>query len=299
MTDKALDHSLSDILVAMDAVDALRREENLINRAGSRLERESRFKSRLREIYQQQGIAVTEELLEEAVAQLEAQHLVYAPPKPSFSVWLAKIYVRRDRWLRPALLALLLMVALSAFWFFGRVLPQRSMEARAHIELTETLPAKLDGLAQSIREVAKTSEIEDQLKALLDHAKLARSAGDLQSLRNVTSQIGHLQARLAQSYEIRVVYRPGETSGFFTVPDAAPDQRNYYLVVEAVDPTGKILTLPIESEEDQSIAPAKLWAKRVEKSVYDRIAADKRDDQIIQNAVIGQKNQVFCARTII
>jgi len=90
---------------------------------------------------------------------------------------------------------------------------------------------------------------------------------------------------------VRIVSRPGEKSGLFRVNDEAAGARNYYLIVEAISASGKALPVNISSEEDQKTARVDIWGVRVPNSVYLAVAADKRDDQIIQSAIIGSKKR--------
>jgi len=75
----------------------------------------------------------------------------------------------------------------------------------------------------------------------------------------------------------------------FRVPDNNPAARNYYVIVEALDGGGRPVMVSIESEEDQKTARVAKWGVRVSEAVFDGVKADKSDDQIIQNAVIGTK----------
>jgi hypothetical protein len=47
--------------------------------------------------------------------------------------------------------------------------------------------------------------------------------------------------------------------------------------------------VPVTSEEDRRSDRVSRWGQRVSEDVFNGVAADKGDDQIIQNAVIGQK----------
>ena len=73
-------------------------------------------------------------------------------------------------------------------------------------------------------------------------------------------------------YELRIVSRPGETSGFWREPDDNSRARNYYLVVEAVAPNGGALRLPITSEEDQRTRDVRAWGLRVDEATFERAA---------------------------
>jgi hypothetical protein len=99
-----------------------------------------------------------------------------------------------------------------------------------------------------------------------------------------------LNARVQAQYELRVVSRPGETSGFWREPEGRA-ARNYYLVVEAIAPNGEALRLPITSEEDQRTRNVRAWGLRVDEATFERAVADKQDDGIIQNNVVGRKRR--------
>ena len=104
-------------------------------------------------------------------------------------------------------------------------------------------------------------------------------------------RLNQLADDLRRAYTVRIVSRPGEYSGVFRVPENNPDGRNYYLIVEAIDANGAPVTVEISSEEDQQTKRVSKWGVRVSESVFNAVADDKADDQIIQNAVIGEKRR--------
>ena len=79
--------------------------------------------------------------------------------------------------------------------------------------------------------------------------------------------------------------------GVFRVPEDNPNGRNYYLIVEAIDSSGEVVAVPVTSEEDQKATRVRAWGIRVSEQVFNAVADDKADDQIIQNAVIGEKKR--------
>jgi hypothetical protein len=68
---------------------------------------------------------------------------------------------------------------------------------------------------------------------------------------------------------------------------------NYYVIVEAVTPQGKRLTVPITSEENGRVYNVQQWGLRVDESLYDKIRQDKLDDGIIQNNRFGLKQRGY------
>ena len=94
---------------------------------------------------------------------------------------------------------------------------------------------------------------------------------------------------LRREFDVRIVNRRGEVSGLWRVPRVNPDQRNYYLIVEAIDRSGDSIEREILNEETGRRMHVKKWAVRVPKATFEKFQADKLDDGIIQMAVIGEK----------
>jgi hypothetical protein len=281
---------LDDVLLAMDVVDTLRHREQLVLTELDAGVREAALLERLKDIYAAQGIDVPERILKEGVKALEEKRFLYEPPKPSLGVSLAKLYITRDRWLAPVTFALVAFAALAGAYEVGVVAPARANAAQAQIELTETLPAELTRLHSEIGAVALEDAATLQADALLADGRKAVAAGDANAARAAVDGLKTLQGDLTAIYQVRVVYGPGEEyTGVFRIPDDVPGARNYYLIVEAVDPAGRLVEVPVTSEEDRRSDRVSRWGQRVSEDVFNGVAADKGDDQIIQNAVIGQK----------
>ena len=173
---------------------------------------------------------------------------------------------------------------------FGVVQPAKANDARIERALADTLPSQLQAAFEATLS-ASDSETATQLAETyrLD-GNAAIAARDIGKAETAIASLTQLQADLAVSYDVRVVYGPGEPrSGIFRIPDDAPNARNFYLIVEAVDPAGRLVEVQIESEEDRQTKRVSRWGQRVSESAFNAIASDKRDDQIIQNAVIGRK----------
>jgi hypothetical protein len=166
----------------------------------------------------------------------------------------------------------------------------RATAARAEIELTQTLPAALTRLHREVSAAALEEKAKLQADGLLSDGQRAIAAGDAKAARSVLDGLGTLQADLGAIYQVRVVYGPGEEyTGVFRIPEDVPGARNYYLIVEAVDPSGRLVEVPVTSEEDRRSDRVSRWGQRVSEAVFNDVAADKGDDQILQNSVIGQK----------
>ena len=82
----------------------------------------------------------------------------------------------------------------------------------------------------------------------------------------------------------------GERSGVWRVPPNR-QSRNYYLIVEAIGADGKAMARAITSEETGVTKTVATWGQRVPQATFDRVAADARDDGIIETRRVGEKKR--------
>jgi Family of unknown function (DUF6384) len=242
----------------------------------------------LREIYTSQGIVVTDEVLAQGVAALREERFAYRQPEPSFSRTLAHAYVTRGRWGKGVAAAVVVVAAGAlAFQLFVRG-PQLRQAAE--------VPAELSQAYQAVDALTDDPAAMDAARAHLATGEAAIAQGDFDAARAATQELETLNSRLNVQYEIRIVSRPGETSGFWREPEVNQAARNYYLVVEAIAPNGDALRLPIVNEEDQRSRNVRAWGLRVDQATFDRAVADKSDDGIIQDNVVGRKRRGLLER---
>lgn len=282
-------HKLDDVMLAMDVVDTLRHRQQLLDQDLRANERREDLIARLRHIYEGQGIEVSDAVLMEGVKALEEHRFTYTPKGSGFARKLAGAYVARRKWL-PGIVALFTLLGLG--WGFNHavfVAPKAKAEAERVMLLEQTLPSRLEAAYAKVKDIAKTPEITAKGDALLGAAQLDLKNENASAATANIKALETMAQDLAVSYTIRIVSRPGEYSGVFRLHDDSDEVKNYYLIVEALDAAGNTLSVNITSEEDQATRRTKIWGVRVPETVFQSVAADKRDDQIIQDAVIGQK----------
>lgn len=284
---------LDEVMLAMDVVDTLRHNQDLVTRELAGDAREKQLIEKLRDIYHQQGIEVTDAVLREGVKALAESRFVYTPPKPGLGTSLARLYVTRKRW-GPATLALLMVLVIGIGGYFLAWQPyQRAQAEAARIELSEGLPAQMDSLYQSIFEDTKVQAAVVQAEALRSHGKTAAAEGNREAALKAIADLTALRDRLRQDYTLRIVNREGQKTGFWTFPEINTAATNYYIVVEALGADGKPLTLPITNEEDGKTENVAIWGVRVPEAIYRAVENDKRDNGIVDNNVIGAKQYGF------
>ncbi len=280
---------LDEVMLAMDVVDTLRHDEAMLQKDLSSTDRRADLVTRLRNIYAAQGIEVPDHILEDGVTALEDERFAYHPPKAGLNRALGKIYINRSKWGRP-LLFIAAMAGLA--WTINYAAIEGPAKARAAQQaklLAQDIPAQLEAARSKALGIASTDNARAQIMALYEDGQSAAQSGQAEQAQSLTDRLELLGLDLGQSYNLRIVSRPGESSGVFRLNDDNEAVKNYYLIVEAISPSGQIVPVTIISEEDQVTKRVEIWGVRVPAQIYNNVAADKGDDQIIQNAIIGSK----------
>lgn len=282
---------LSDAMLVMDVADTLRhgivspvpplpspQDEQLLDRLGV--------------FYRQQGIEAPTAVLAEGLAAWRDRRFIYQPAR-GFAATLAHLYVARRRW-GPAVgvFALVVVVGLGGY-FFGYLPYQAAQTAAAQQELTQGLPAQMDAAYEAIFNDTKVQSAVNDAEELRNRGKEAAQNGNRAAAEQAVSDLRALHDQLMAAYTLRVVDQDGVKPGFWNFPPTNAEATNYYLVVEAVDADGHILSLPIRSEDTGETKTVSRWALRVPQAVYDAVIADKNDDGVIQHAVVGFKQDGF------
>jgi hypothetical protein len=184
--------------------------------------------------------------------------------------------------------ALLALVVLGGVTYWRVASTERAAEA-VRAELSVTLPETVDAAERALATEALTSDAQAEARTRVAAARSAIASGDLAAARQSVAAIADLRAKLAQTYELRIVSRPGEKTGVYRIPNVNTQARNYYLIVEAVTPSGDVLKMPVTNEEDGKVRTVDKWGIRVPKATYDKVAADKSNDGIVEDNILGEK----------
>jgi hypothetical protein len=281
--------ALDETMLAMDVVDTIRHADRLVERELAGTDRQARLRQRLREIYASQGIEVADHVLDAGIAALEEKRFAYTPKGEGWRRSLATAWATRGRWGKFALIGLGVVVLGWGVHFATVTLPAQREAAAVARELQQDLPRALR--AEHDRVLAGTQEAGPRAEAarLLAEGEAAARAGNAAEARARRAALADLATRLAQEYTVRIVNRPGEPSAVWRVPAANPRARNYYLVVEAVDRTGRPVEVQVTSEEDGRTARVSRWGLRVPEAEFERVRRDKLADGIIDQPEIGRK----------
>ncbi|HWT16609.1 MAG TPA: DUF6384 family protein [Patescibacteria group bacterium] len=387
--------SMDELMLAMDIVDTLRHEESLVARELASTQRDEDFVARVKQIYANQGIEVSDALIRQGVEALKQDRFAYVPPKRGFAVRLAEAWVDRARWAKRVLIASVVggfgyaIVAVPNAWMAAREYHGYSAAVDEMRAGAADLKRRDDALASRLASwpnapelvaapvtnaQAEITSVRTQLAPMLAtlvalsaqdasafaaHPDAAREAlqSPLASLKQLSSRIDALEARAAiaealidganrmmqiearlagvtladaaqsrlgeqqtqlralfasgdaasamplltaleaavaqvnLAYTLRIVNRDGVQSGVWRYAESAPEGKSYYLVVEAVDATGQVLSLPVTNEETQQTGLVSRYAIRVPQAEYEKVKADKLDNGLIDAPVVGEKRR--------
>jgi hypothetical protein len=234
---------------------------------------------------------VPDHILKDGVKALRDSRFVYTPPGPGLKRSLATLYVNRGSHGK-RLLGLAAALGLGwGIWHVTVAQPERQAAESARIALTQTLPARLASGLADVRGVTTEAEALTRADALKADGDRALRNGDRAAAQKAVDDLASLRAQLVSEYVLTIVSRQGSDTGVWRRPPRNPNGRNYYLIVEAVAPDGRKLSLPIRNEETGQTETVSIWGMRVPQEMFERIARDKRDDGIVQLNRFGVKRR--------
>jgi hypothetical protein len=283
--------TLDEVMLAMDVVDTLRHQDQLVDRELNETRREAELVERLRTIYRDQGLEVTDEVIRQGVAALKEARFVYKPPKPGLGVTLAKLWVSRARYGKAAIAGLAALGIVSGGWYFGIERPRQQEAIRIERDIRETIPR---GLAQGHREVLAEARVEaarTRANQILADGNAALARRNTEGGRKAIADLEQLRADLIREYWLRVVSRPGEQTGVWRVPQRNPNARNFYVIVEPVANDGRVLSLPVQNEETGQTTSVSKFGVRVPETLFQSVRRDREDDGIVQRNRLGEKKR--------
>jgi Family of unknown function (DUF6384)/Caspase domain len=181
-------------------------------------------------------------------------------------------------------------VALRARFYFSPPVPKGS-EEQSRIELTETLPKVLRQAYANVLAVTTDPAAKQKADALLVDGERALSEGNREAASKLRGKLSALADELAREYTLTIVSRPGESTAIWRRPPDNNQARNYYLIVEALAPDGRKLSVPVRNEETGETETVTRFGVRVPEEVYEQVRRDKIDDGIVQKNRFGVKRR--------
>jgi hypothetical protein len=149
---------LDEVMLAMDVVDTLRHQRSLVERELASEEREQELIQKLRKIYADQGLEVSDEVVARGVRAMREERFVFRPPKKGLKTSLAHLYVNRGRWAKVAAVVLVTLAAVWAGYRYLVVLPAERERTELARELTGRADAQQERMFGLRARVESTSQ---------------------------------------------------------------------------------------------------------------------------------------------
>ena len=283
---------LDDVMIAMDVVDTLRHRDMLVERELNEEGREQQLIERLRALYKSQGIEVPDSVIAQGVKALKESRFVYTPPASSFARTLAILWVKRGTYGKWALGAVAAFAVVWGTYHFTVTRPRQQAAEAARVALKETLPRQLAAAHQAIASEAQVPAARQRADAILGQGRAALDRGNAAEASAAVAQLDQMAAALRQEYVLRIAGRPQDPTGFFR-EHARYQGRAYFIVVDALDPQGKAVQLPVRNDETNKTETVSRFAVRVPQETFDAVRADKQRHGIVQNARLGEKRRGY------
>jgi hypothetical protein len=121
----------SDVMLTMDVVDTLRYRRQLVERELSADDSDQAMIEKVRKIYADQGLEVSDALIAEALAALREERFTYKPPRSGFNRTLANLYIQRGLWLKIIGAALVILICVILVYRFTVSGPAKRRQAQA------------------------------------------------------------------------------------------------------------------------------------------------------------------------
>lgn len=273
----------------MDVASALRREREVAVRELAIDETRARLRQRLRAAADESGDPVTDAEIEVAIDHYFESQFEFAAPRRGWRVLVAHAWVRRR-----AITASLLVVATLSLGIWRLFLSESAplsgaaRQARAVASAWETVP----GVLTRARTLAADDPARAEVESLAGELEAVHARGNIAGIQSGAARLASLLARLADEYVVRVVSRPGERSGMDAYYEDAHGSRisGYYLIVEQIGQSRPRQRAVFDAEL-QAERRVRKWGEQVPKAVYDRIAADKQADGIVDDAIFARKER--------
>jgi hypothetical protein len=176
------------------------------------------------------------------------------------------------------------------FYQYTVVRPREQAAEAARVELTQTLPRELAAAHQVINAETQVPAMRQRADALLTQGRTALERGNAAEAGAAVKELDQLATSVRQEYTLRIAGRPEDQTGFFR-EHPRYQGRAYFLVVDAIDPRGNPVKLPVRNDETNETETVSHFAVRVPAQTFDAVRSDKLRNGIVQNSRLAQKRR--------
>lgn len=285
---------LQEQMGAMALIDEMRHRQMIVQEHLDLPRRREEVARRIREYYRSQNIEVDDTLVEQGVRTFFDKRLSYeAPPAGKLSSLLARIYISRSSWKKPALAGVAALALLAGGGYVAQqaqereAATERAAQAARVTELDE-IAARIRKAEEGFRAMGLPPADMQQAEAMVAAANDAVRTRDSGGARTALDQLEATLAYAATPLAINVVDRTGTKTGIVRSYGAGGGSA-WYLIAEATDPSGRVVPIAVTSAESSEKKLASQFGVRVSQTDFESVRADKMEDGHVDDKLLGQK----------
>lgn len=268
----------------MDVARAIRDEQLTVEQQFRIDEVKARIRDRLLESARISGDHVSEAEIDAAISVYFQTQFIYHDPPWGMSRLLAQLYVWRVKGLVAGALGGVMLVGV---WlaFFNDAMPWSNASQTAQIrqQVEHDARSVLDQLNILKKDPAAEKAVDDITKEF--HA--IEASGNVQAIRDCQARMNNLLTQLREQYRLEIV--GGSPSLISRRWNKGGEGLAYYAIVEAKNGSGQVLSRAVKNAETGQTSTVTRWAEQIPKEVFDRLAADKRADGILNETLFAEK----------
>ena len=186
---------LNEVMLAMDVVDTLRHQQSLVDRELGTDDHDRALIAKVRKIYADQGLEVSDEVVAAGVKALREERFAYTPPKKSFQLTLARLYVNRGRWAKRGALLLAALLVVYLVYNFAVVAPQKRSRQKAAQAINLRIDQQQDQISVAKERLARLNQsLVEAKKAGSTKASVAARGLVDQAQRDISAAREKVQA---------------------------------------------------------------------------------------------------------
>jgi hypothetical protein len=276
--------SLEEMSRIMDVAATLRKERALVDQQLNIDQIKAKLRERLLEAAKVSGDPVTAAEIDAAIASYYDQLHEFREPPAGFQTFLAHLWCLR----RSLFKWLLGLVGVGALLWGFSALRVATLATKGSALFDETLAAKKSILAWD-----DAASLRTQIESKVAAANEAMKANDFATLERINSELKALQSEYASQYEVVIFGSPNERSATERVWNDENGARTsgFFVLVTARDKDGGAVEVPIHNRETDRMARVSRWGEQVPEAVFERLAADKKADGVLDEREFGVKRQ--------
>ena len=279
--------SLEQMTRIMDVAATLRKERDVVEQQLNLDQIKAKLREKMLEAARVSGDPTTPEEIDAAIEQYYDQLHKFHEPRLGLRTFFAHLWVRRR-----GIFKFLFGLAAAYLLIWGLLTSGMLPGAARNRQVMQAIERD----AAAVQEINLDGTVKGELDTLVASAKAAVEQGDGAKLSELAVQIAALQADLESQYTVVIASGPDEQSGLERkwTDDAGTRTSGYYVIVEARDANGQPVKVPIVSRENQktgAVEMASRWAEQVPEEVFNRLAADKQADGVLDQKLFGVKER--------